>query len=44
VHDFPAIMAKYDEYIEHSKSSSGDGEEVHRRQTVYALPRREKCQ
>ena len=31
---FPAIMAEHDEYIEHSKSGSGDGEKVYRRRAV----------
>ena len=32
--DFPTVMAEHDEYIEHAKPGSGDGEEVHRRQAI----------
>jgi hypothetical protein len=41
VHNLPAIMAEHDKYLEHSKSGSGDSEEVHRRQTICMVF--EKC-
>ena len=32
--DSPAIMTEYDKHMEHSKSGSQDGKEVHRRQAL----------